>query len=216
MNNSLENLRDDHSDFDKNNLSDDLPLDPFELFNTWFDEASKGNDIEVNACSISTINIDHKAPSSRIVYLKEIISNQFVFYTNYNSQKGTELSKTPNACMLFFWPHQQRQISIKGSVHIISNEKSDAYFASRPKSSQIGAWASKQSEIIDSKKALLDAYLKYEEEFKGKDVPRPPHWGGYALEAKEIEFWQGRPSRFHDRINYSKSDNSWIIHRKNP
>ena len=102
MNNSLENLRDDHSDFDKNNLSDDLPLDPFELFNTWFDEASKGNDIEVNACSISTINIDHKAPSSRIVYLKEIISNQFVFYTNYNSQKGTELSKTPNACMLFF------------------------------------------------------------------------------------------------------------------
>ena len=216
MNNSLENLRDDHSDFDKNNLSDDLPLDPFELFNTWFDEASKGNDIEVNACSISTINIDHKAPSSRIVYLKEIISNQFVFYTNYSSQKGTELSKTPNACMLFFWPHQQRQISIRGSVHKISNEKSDAYFASRPKSSQIGAWASKQSEIIDSKKALLDAYLKYEEEFEGKEVPRPPHWGGFALEAQEIEFWQGRPSRFHDRINYSKSDNSWIIHRKNP
>ena len=125
MNNSLENLRDDHSDFDKNKLSDDLPSDPFELFNAWFDDASKGDDIEVNACSISTINIDHKAPSSRIVYLKEIISNQFVFYTNYNSQKGTELLKTPNACMLFFWPHQQRQISIKGSVCKISNEESD-------------------------------------------------------------------------------------------
>ena len=126
MNNSLENLRDDHSDFDKNNLSDDLPLDPFELFNTWFDEASKGNDIEVNACSISTINIDHKAPSSRIVYLKEIISNQFVFYTNYNSQKGTELSKTPNACMLFFWPHQ-------GDRDLCCVKVSALYDAWRPK-----------------------------------------------------------------------------------
>ena len=216
MNKSLNNLKDDHSDFDKDNLSDDLPMDPFELFNTWFEEANKGNDIEVNACSLSTINIDNQTPSSRIVYLKEIISNQFVFYTNYNSQKGTELAKTPNANMLFFWPHKQRQISIKGKVSKLSSEKSDAYFASRPKSSQIGAWASKQSEFIDSKQSLLNTYLKYEEDFKGKEIPRPPHWGGYALEAQEIEFWQGRPSRFHDRINYSKSDETWIINRKNP
>tara|TARA_B100001758_G_C18411578_1_gene616147 strand:- start:353 stop:1003 length:651 start_codon:yes stop_codon:yes gene_type:complete len=216
MNKSLNNLKDDHSDFDKDNLSDDLPMDPFELFNTWFEEANKGNDIEVNACSLSTINIDNQTPSSRIVYLKEIISNQFVFYTNYNSQKGTELSKTPNANMLFFWPHKQRQISIKGKVSKLSSEKSDAYFASRPKSSQIGAWASKQSEFIESKQSLLNTYLRYEDDFKGKEIPRPPHWGGYALEAQEIEFWQGRPSRFHDRINYSKSDKSWIINRKNP
>ena len=216
MNKSLNNLKDDHSDFDKDKLSDDLPMDPFELFNTWFEEANKGNDIEVNACSLSTLNIDNQTPSSRIVYLKDIISNQFIFYTNYNSQKGTELSKTPHANMLFFWPHKQRQISIKGKVCKISSEKSDAYFASRPKSSQIGAWASKQSEIIDSKKSLLNTYLKYEADFKGKEIPRPPHWGGYALEAQEIEFWQGRPSRFHDRINYSKSNNSWIINRKNP
>jgi len=216
MNKSLNNLKDDHSDFDKDNLSDDLPMDPFELFNNWFEEANKGNDIEVNACSLSTLNIDNQTPSSRIVYLKEIISNQFVFYTNYNSQKGTELSKTPNANMLFFWPHKQRQISIKGKVCKISSEKSDAYFASRPKSSQIGAWASKQSETIDSKESLLNTYLKYEADFKGKEIPRPPHWGGYALEAQEIEFWQGRPSRFHDRIYYSKSNNSWIINRKNP
>ena len=216
MSNSLNNLKDDHSDFDKNILSDDLPMDPFALFNAWFDEAHKGNDIEVNACSLSTFNIDNSTPSSRIVYLKEIVSNEFIFYTNYNSQKARELSKTPNACLLFFWPHQQRQISIKGHVSKISPKKSDTYFASRPKSSQIGAWASKQSEIIDSRKSLLNNYNKFEDNFKGKDVPRPSHWGGYSLEANEIEFWQGRPSRFHDRVNYLKSKDSWIKKRKNP
>jgi len=216
MNKALDNLKNDHSDFGKNILLDNLPSNPFELFNIWFEQAHEGEDIEVNASCLSTINNKTKQPSSRIIYLKEIESNSFVFYTNYNSQKGREIEDNPNACMLFFWPHQQRQIIINGNIEKINPEKSDEYFSSRPRSSQIGAWASKQSEFINSREDLLNSFNLIEKQFGNSEIPRPLHWGGYALSPYAFEFWQGRPSRFHDRINYISSDDKWIIKRKNP
>ena len=216
MSKALENLENDHSDFDKKSLLDNPPSNPMDLFHTWFEEANDGDDIEIHACSLSTLNKDELVPSSRIVYLKEIASTDFIFYTNYNSQKGKELESNPKACMLFFWPNQQRQVLIYGTVSKIDSKKSDAYFNSRPRKSKIGAWASNQSAYINSREELLKNFKDVEDKFKNKNIPRPSHWGGYALNAFEIEFWQGRPSRFHDRINFCLINKKWTIRRKNP
>ena len=216
MSKALENLENDHSDFDKKSLLDNPPSDPMDLFHTWFEDANNGNDIEVHACSLSTLNKESLTPSSRIVYLKAIEANNFIFYTNYNSQKSKEIKSNPKACMLFFWPNQQRQILIYGSVSKIDSKKSDAYFNSRPRKSKIGAWASDQSAYINSREELLKKFEVIEDQYKNKEIPRPSHWGGYALKAFEIEFWQGRPSRFHDRINFRLTKEKWIIRRKNP
>jgi pyridoxamine 5'-phosphate oxidase len=143
------------------------------------------------------------------------VDNQFVFYTNYASQKGRELEQNPKASMLFFWPGLQRQIRIDGMVNKVSTELSDAYFASRPRDSQLGAWASKQSDILEERIHLETRFIELEDQFSVL-VPRPDHWGGYALTPQLIEFWQGRPSRLHDRIVYEKRDSSWEIYRKNP
>ncbi|MFM7472531.1 MAG: pyridoxamine 5'-phosphate oxidase, partial [Crocinitomicaceae bacterium] len=137
------------------------------------------------------------------------------FYTNYASQKGEELSLNPIASMLFFWPKLQRQVRITGSVSKISEEDSDAYFASRPRESQLGAWASYQSEILADRNELFSRIANLEQQFKDT-VPRPSHWGGYALKPSEIEFWQGQPSRLHDRLVYIKTSDSWKVQRKNP
>jgi pyridoxamine 5'-phosphate oxidase len=153
--------------------------------------------------------------SSRIVYLKELKDERFVFYTNYLSQKGQQITAHSKVSMLFFWPGLQRQLRIEGTAEKIAEQESDAYFASRPRESQLGAWASRQSETLEGAGDLIAAFEQYDQQFPN-DVPRPPHWGGYAIQATSIEFWQGRPSRLHDRIVFVAENGSWKQIRKNP
>jgi pyridoxamine 5'-phosphate oxidase len=215
MGSFLDEFRNDHKDFDSGKLTDFFPETPFELFEIWFNEAIKNEEKEPNALVLSTCNQNTLQPSSRIVYLKEIVENQFVFYTNYLSQKGRELVSNPNASMLFFWPGLQRQVRIEGQVSKIASQLSDAYFASRPRESQLGAWASAQSELLEDRSALESKFIEFESQFNDV-IPRPKHWGGYGLVPNIIEFWQGRPSRLHDRIVYEKVYVSWKMYRKNP
>lgn len=215
MSSFLDELRNDHRDFDSGKLTDFFPETPFELFEIWFNDAIKNEEKEPNALVLSTCDINSLQPSSRVVYLKEMVDSQFIFYTNYSSQKGRELEFNPNASMLFFWPGLQRQVRIDGEVKKVNNEISDAYFASRPRKSQLGAWASLQSERLEERNILEKRFAELEKEFTSL-VPRPKHWGGYALSPQSVEFWQGRPSRLHDRIVYEKQNSSWEIYRKNP
>ncbi len=211
----IKKLRDSHADFDKGGLIESLGNDPFNGFSLWFDEAVSNNEVEANACVISTLELVTYQPSSRIVYLKELKNQQFIFYTNYESQKGKELLVNPNASMLFFWPGLQRQVRIEGFVEKLSSEESDIYFASRPRESQLGAWASNQSAVLNDRNELISRLEELDEKYPDQ-VPRPPHWGGYALSPKLIEFWQGLPSRLHDRLIYQKNDDNWSTFRKNP
>jgi pyridoxamine 5'-phosphate oxidase len=211
----INKLRDSHADFDKGGLIDSLGNNPFNGFSLWFDEAIANNEIEANACVLSTVDNANLQPTSRIVYLKELKNNQFVFYTNYKSQKGKELSDNPKASLLFFWPGLQRQLRIEGIVNKVSPEESDIYFASRPRESQLGAWASHQSEILNDRNDLITRLEELDLKYPDR-VPRPPHWGGYALRPQLLEFWQGLPSRLHDRLIFQKTDDNWNTFRKNP
>jgi pyridoxamine 5'-phosphate oxidase len=190
--------------------------DPILQFKKWFQEAMDAQIIEPYAMTISTVNSAHR-PSSRVVLLRDVSEEGFSFYTNYLSRKGQDLAVNPFAAMNFFWPELERQVRIEGKIVPLEAFASDAYFASRPRGSQIGAWSSPQSEIIESRKVLEDAVENYIQQFDGKDVERPPHWGGYCLIPDYIEFWQGRESRLHDRIcYYQHSDGSWIRSRLAP
>ncbi len=215
MSSFFQDLRNDHRDFDRGNLLDYFPENPLLLFELWFKEAIDHNELESNAFVLSTVDSSTHQPSARIVYLKELLDQEFVFYTNYSSQKGKELEKNPFASILFFWPGLQRQVRIEGIVSKVEESISDAYFESRPRESQIGAWASFQSEILSERKELENRFIEMSDSFVGK-IKRPPHWGGYAVKPTLIEFWQGRPSRLHDRIIYEKSEKNWSIYRKNP
>ena len=215
MEDYLEELKNDHSNFRKDKLDHPDHDNPFDQFDEWFKEAFNEGVTEVNACVLSTVSPDQE-PSSRIVYLKELIDEQFVFYSNYKSEKGRHLESNPNASMLFFWKEKERQIRISGTVEKIAPEISDAYFKMRPRESQLGAWASSQSEVLNTREELEMRLDFYSKEFTG-EVPRPEHWGGYALNATKVEFWQGRVSRLHDRIVYEKDDSGkWEIYRLNP
>jgi pyridoxamine 5'-phosphate oxidase len=209
----LKKYRENHADFDKGSLND-VGKDPFAAFSVWFDEAVNHGEAEANAFVLSTATA-HEGVSSRIVYLKELKDERFVFYTNYLSQKGRQMAAHPHVSMLFFWPGLQRQLRIEGTVEKVSEEVSDAYFASRPRESQLGAWASQQSSELAQAEDLIAAFEQYDRQFPN-DVPRPPHWGGYAIQATSIEFWQGRPSRLHDRIVFVAENGSWKQIRKNP
>ena len=190
--------------------------DPILQFKKWFQEAMDAQIIEPYAMTISTVNSAHR-PSSRVVLLRDVSEEGFSFYTNYLSRKGQDIAVNPFAAMNFFWPELERQVRIEGKIVPLEAGASDAYFASRPRGSQIGAWSSPQSEIIESRKVLEDAVENYIQQFDGKDVERPPHWGGYCLIPDYIEFWQGRDSRLHDRIcYYQHSDGSWIRSRLAP
>ncbi len=185
---------------------------PFLQFEKWFQDALDSQMREPNALVLSTIH--NGKPRSRVVLLKEFTSEGFVFFTNYQSAKGQELSQNPAASMTFFWVDLERQVRIEGKIQKISNAESDAYFWSRPISSQIGAWVSEQSAVIPSREFLDEKLAHFEAKFKDvSPIPRPPHWGGYRLVPNFIEFWQGRPNRLHDRLAYTLADNKWTISR---
>ena len=167
------------------------------------------------AMCLSTVGLNGQ-PSSRIVYMRDILDDGFVFYTNYLSQKGKELLSTPKAALNLHWAELERQIRIEGDVVKVSEDISDKYFAGRPKESQIGAWASAQSDVLTTREELEQHVLKYTERFKDIEVNRPEHWGGYVLKPSKIEFWQGRASRLHDRIVYVKEGAEWKIERLSP
>ena len=210
----LKAYRENHADFDHPSGIDVLGLNPFLAFSTWFDEAAAAQEKEANAFVLSTLGQNFRI-SSRILYLKELQDQAFIFYTNYLSHKGQDISRQEKVSMLFFWPGLMRQIRIEGRVQAIDSTISDAYFASRPRESQIGAWASEQSSILPTRSVLIERFEHYDQLFPN-EVPRPPHWGGYALHAEYFEFWQGQPSRLHDRKSFSLQDGIWEVNLLNP
>lgn len=193
----------------------DVSLDPFLQFRVWLDEAIDSEVPEVNAMCLSTLGLNG-FPNGRIVLLKEM-DHGFVFFTNYESEKGQEILANPKGSLTFFWPELERQVRIMGSLEKVSEQESDTYFHSRPKGSQIGAWTSPQSRKIENREELSSRMERVEERFALETMSRPPHWGGYRLLPIRIEFWQGRPSRLHDRICYElKSESNWILSRLAP
>jgi pyridoxamine 5'-phosphate oxidase len=194
----------------------DVLANPFAQFDKWFTEALAAKVLEVNAMTLCTATPDGK-PSSRIVLLKAMDDNGFTFFTNYHSEKGQMLAANPYAALNFFWGELERQVRIEGRVEKVSHEESDQYFASRPKTSQIGAWVSEQSREISGREALDKKLEELTAYYADKEVIRPPHWGGYRLLPTEIEFWQGRHSRLHDRLKYSKeTEGAWKLARLSP
>lgn len=190
-----------------------IPKNPMELFESWFQEAEQmATSEEVNAMTIATKGLDG-FPKSRVVLLKQFDQNGFVFYTNYKSEKGLAIENDPRVCLSFFWAFAERQIIIKGTAKKVSAEMSDQYYKSRPKGSQIGAMASNQSEIIPNREFLEEKVQSLEQEFASKEIQRPDFWGGYLVEPFELEFWQGRANRLHDRIRFRKHKNEWILER---
>lgn len=204
-------------DFQMDELNrSELPANPIRQFGQWFDEGVANKVIEVNAMTISTVAADGM-PSARIVLLRSFNDAGFVFYTNYNSHKGRELLANPKVCLSFFWPQLERQVRISGTAAKQSEADSDAYFNLRPRGSRVGAWASPQSQVISGREFLEQEAEKVEARFASGEVTRPPHWGGYAVQPTAIEFWQGRPSRLHDRFRYDiQADGSWTIDRLAP
>ena len=194
----------------------DLHPDPLHQFGAWF-AAALGADIrEVNAMTLATATSDGK-PSARIVLLKGFDEQGFAFFTNYDSEKGRELEANPFAALVFYWTQLERQVRITGAVEKTSREDSAAYFHSRPVGSRLGAWASRQSEVIDARQVLEARLMEMTERYEGGDVPLPPHWGGYRVKPESFEFWQGRPNRLHDRFRYSRQANgTWLIDRLAP
>ena len=198
-------------------LLSEVPENPLELFQKWFYEVDTFfSEDETNAMTISTIGLDGY-PKSRVVLLKKYTFEGFIFYTNYNSEKGKAIAKNPNVCLSFFWHGAERQIIIKGKTEKIAENLSDGYFESRPRGSQLGAMVSNQSEVINNRNVLETKLLNFEKKFEGKEIPRPKFWGGYIVKPIEMEFWQGRPNRLHDRIRYTlQKDYNWKTDRLSP
>lgn len=214
MDDFLDILRNDHHQFDAGKLEDHYGNNPMDLLATWLREATEKGVSEPNAISISTLGLD-EFPHARIVYLRELVEEGFIFYTNYHSAKGKAIDAHEKIHGLLFWPGLERQISISGIAEKIPTELSDAYFEARPRGSKLGAWASHQSEKLSSRDELENRVKEYDLKFPS-EVPRPPHWGGYLVKAVRFEFWQGRPSRLHDRIVFEKTGDNWKIYRLNP
>ena len=198
-------------------LKSNIPENPIELFQNWFYEVDNSDTVdEANAMTISTIGLDG-FPKSRVVLLKKYTWEGFIFYTNYNSEKGKAINENPNVCLSFFWHAAERQIIIKGKAERIADNLSDGYFESRPRGSQLGAIVSNQSEVIQDRTVLENELKQLENDFDGKDIPRPKYWGGFIVKPIEVEFWQGRTNRLHDRIRYRlQEDYNWKIDRLAP
>ena len=197
-------------------IASEVPPTPFILFKDWFDEVqSKGKEQETNAMTLSTQQPDGGV-ASRVVLLKEVSDEGFVFYTNYNSSKGQSIEHNNQVCISFFWQSLERQVIIQGTATKLPSEASDQYFQSRPRGSQIGAHVSNQSEVIENR-FTLEKRLKFlEDQYKNKPIPRPTHWGGYVVSPHSIEFWQGRTNRLHDRLVYIQKSSTWVIKRLSP
>lgn len=194
----------------------DLHKDPIQMFLKWFDEAGQSGALDVNAMTLATVDENGK-PSTRIVLLKGVENDSFVFFTNYSSRKGHHLAVNPNVSMCFFWPELERQVRIDGICEKIESAESERYFRSRPYESQIGAWASAQSSIISSRSELENNFKKLIQQYPTPEtIPFPDFWGGYRVNPSEIEFWQGRSSRLHDRFLYKKQNLIWTINRMSP
>ena len=193
----------------------DVGNDPYQFFDQWLNQAIASELTEPTAMVLSTLDPEG-APDSRVVLLKGFNNEGFTFYTNYNSRKGVSLALCNKASLLFFWPELQRQVRISGLVNKTSREESELYFSERPRESQLGAWASNQSEPVESREYLEKRYKTLEQEFGQTDIPIPPHWGGYTLSPMLFEFWQGRPGRLHDRIRMKKSEKGWASERLAP
>lgn len=212
----MQNIADIRKDYKLQTLLEtDVATDPIVQFGKWWDEAINSAIDEVNAMTLATVD-KNNIPSARIVLLKGYDKNGFVFFTNYQSHKGQQLQQNPHACLVFFWKELERQIRITGTVEKISEEESDAYFTSRPAGSRIGAWASPQSSVIANRTVIEKKSKELEQQYGDNNIPRPPHWGGYIVKPTQIEFWQGRPSRLHDRIQYSLQKDRWVIERLAP
>jgi pyridoxamine 5'-phosphate oxidase len=210
----IQNLRQDYRSAYL--LEQDILENPFKQFEKWFSEALKAEILEPNAMTLATSTVNG-APSARIVLLKEFTEKGFVFYTNYDSKKGQEITKNPQAALVFFWAELERQVRIEGAVERISEEESAEYFYSRPKGSQLGALTSPQSNTIADRKFLEDKLASLSAEYSIIDIPKPEYWGGYRVIPNRIEFWQGRSNRLHDRIVYIQAkDNSWKFERLAP
>jgi len=196
---------------------DDLGPDPVQAFRSWFQEAERAHSLPFpNAACLSTVD-PGGWPEGRIVLLKGVDDQGFQFFTNYRSAKGRSLEATPRAALTFYWGDLERQVRIQGPVEQLSAEESDEYHRSRPRGSQIGAWASDQSAPLESREALEAQAREAEERYRGQEIPRPPHWGGYLLRPHLIEFWEGREDRLHDRIRFlRRDDGSWKVDRLNP
>lgn len=214
MDTSVANLRQDYTKAGLREI--DLATDPFKQFKTWFDQALNAQLPEPNAMTLATSTVEGK-PSARMVLLKDFSDRGFVFYTNYLSHKGQELATNPQAALVFWWAQLERQVRIEGKVCQVSPQESDEYFHSRPINSQLGAWVSNQSQIVNSREVLEQRQEELIVQYEQQIIPRPPHWGGFQVVPTEIEFWQGRPSRLHDRLLYRlQEDNSWLIERLSP
>jgi pyridoxamine 5'-phosphate oxidase len=217
----------------------DLDADPIAQFNKWFAQAAetrasgqvrkffiqfyktvflmgKAELVDVNAATLATADKDGR-PSARVVLLKGVDERGFIFFTNYESRKGRELIENPNAALVFYWADQERQVCIAGKASKLSFAESEVYFKSRPRGSRLAAWASRQSEVVENRAVLEQKWRELQAKYPGEQIPMPPYWGGFVIAPERIEFWQGRPSRLHDRFQYRKQpDNSWLIERLSP
>ncbi|MDB9521455.1 pyridoxamine 5'-phosphate oxidase [Dolichospermum circinale CS-1225] len=214
MDKSIADLRKDYTL--KNLNEEEIDQNPFIQFKIWFNQSVAAQLPEPNAMTLATCTPDGK-PSARMVLLKDIDELGFVLFTNYKSQKGQEISVNPQAALVFWWAELERQVRIVGTVEKISSAQSDSYFEVRPPFSRLGAWASNQSEVISSRNVLETQLIEFQRQYQNQEVPRPPHWGGFRVIPQEIEFWQGRSSRLHDRLRYTLVDNgNWKIERLSP
>jgi len=209
-------LRDIRINYQKYELDENsAKRNPYDQLVLWLEEAVKEKVQEPTAMVLSTIDQEGN-PESRVVLLKELTVEGLVFYTNYKSKKGEQINVNSNVSIVFFWPDLERQIRIKGIAEKISEEESNSYFLSRPIDSQLGAWASPQSQVIESRKVLNENYSYYQEYFRNSEIKKPPHWGGFLIRPEYFEFWQGRSNRLHDRIEFVRTGNLWNIHRLAP
>ncbi|MCM1983422.1 pyridoxamine 5'-phosphate oxidase [Lyngbya confervoides] len=197
-------------------IESDLAADPWRQFTQWFQEALGANLIEPNAMTLATVTPEGK-PTARIVLLKELDDRGFIFFTNYTSRKAQDLASNPWAALVFLWTALERQVRIEGQVEKIADSETDAYFQTRPRGSQLGAWVSPQSQVISDRQYLEDELDRLTQQYRNQAIPRPPHWGGYRVIPNRIEFWQGRPNRLHDRLCYQiKAEGGWTVERLAP
>jgi pyridoxamine 5'-phosphate oxidase len=217
LNFMYKNIAEIRRDYSHKSLSEkDVDANAIKQFEKWWEEAVSSKIDEVNAMTLATASID-ALPSARIVLLKEVNEKGFVFFTNYESYKAQQLAENPKACLVFFWKELERQVRITGLIEKITAKQSDDYFQSRPEASRIGAWASPQSRVIEDRDWLDEKFNELVNKMEGTAIPRPPYWGGYIVKPVVIEFWQGRPSRLHDRIQYTLEENGeWKIERLAP